>query len=372
MFLMNQSFSASNTDSERRYNGFRSSRVESMKTSTGDLNTENEQEAVQLKYKLEDLYIQLNTLQTELKTQEDKYISESERLKTEIQRANIECEQKCCKLKTDHISQMEEIQKRYRVANFDFNKKFSLLQLQPLSNSVEDNEQNQNANEISEGTSNDQLNHEAEPSPDDLVKSGMLEDAIQRYEEKLKELLYSQSVLSIKLEDSKHQKETRLLELTLTNDKQGTSFQEEIQNLQQQMQDNAEQYETRAFALTQEIENVNRQGNKTLHKTEQKTLELQERIKEKEEFRIKMNEANSIIQRLKVKLENINDQKKHEIEYQRLVYQEQHQLMKDLFAIEQSVQRIQGEIERAKNDNNVLRAELIRRVGCRRAYSVLI
>ena len=355
----------------RLYQKFQTSRQKSIETIENDLVAVQEQQIHDAELKLRELIMELNFQQSEVENQKRKYIKDKAFFETSISQVKTEAESKSAKIQSDRLKLMSDMESDFMSVIQSLSRELSLVQ--PLNEGVTFDFTPQKNSEQSKyeatiqmflGEENDE---ELDPSIDDNI-----DQAIDAYNDKIRDLHYEKLELENEIKDQDEIKKSQLLGLTVMQEDQNDAFSKEIEELQLRMKQEEESYKNQLDSFYDQIDIIIQQREDSIIKLKAKQDAVQYQIDAlDEEFRQKLNEANGLTEKLKIALKTCNarkqgnllEMKRRNNEFQKLIHDEI-QLKQQIATYDQYISKLRGQI-------NILRRELISKVGARRAISIL-
>ena len=347
---------------------FRQSRQEKISQAQEDAKALKERELHDLQHKLQDLILKINAAQSTLAAEERDYTSEKETLITELKRIKIEAETKSAESRRQHLQNMENLQQQHETALKEFAESLQNLQMPPQES--DDNSeverartQLRSAQTKYRNSQMENVNQTEEPINQSQF-DGLYIAQIAELESKKRDLIRT-------LKDEEMTNKQRVTEMTMLLDDQETQFQREIQALQSEMQKKEEKYQNELNKLFAELDRTQMKRQATVETRKEKIANIQQQIDATEnEFKEKLRQANRVAEKLKAALVNANLRKSQQLELERKRSQEQQDLLRESYSIQQNIGKLTKELEKAKKESAFLRRELSAKIGPRRTASL--
>lgn len=352
---------------DQTFDQFKQSREERFLQIEEDIKASKEKELCDLKEKLHDLVFKINSAQSSFAAEERNYLNEKETLSTELKRIKISNDEKSAESRAQHIQDMQNLQDQHEIALKEFAESLQNLQMPSESdnNDVVENARQQLRNEQNKFRESklEMTNHDEDFSSINQYDTLYI-SRIASLESKKRELLQT-------IKDQEAINKQRVTELTMILDENETRFQNETKALQEEMDKIEAKYN---YDLKRLVSGLDRNQGKraaTLQKRQERIVQIQQQIdKTESNFKEKLRQANCVAEKLKSALVNANLRKSQQFELERQRSQEQHDLLRNSYALQQNIAKLKKELEKARKENSILRRELSAKLGPRRTASL--
>ncbi|EAX91692.1 hypothetical protein TVAG_092780 [Trichomonas vaginalis G3] len=348
------------------YEQFRASRTEKINQAVEDTKATKEAELKDLQAQLQDYILRINTAQSTLAQEERDFMNEKESLLTELKQIKIDAEAKSAESRMNHLSNIEQLQEQHAAAIAQY--AASLQNMKIPQDNIDDKTEIENVRSQLQETKNQIRGSKTsaiEPEDDKIPTSeSAYISRISMLESKKRELMKV-------LKEEEQTNKARVTEMTMLLDDQETQYQKEIQQFQAEMKKKEDKYQEELARLFAELDRTQAKRAEVVGKQKAKIDQIQNQINTTEaEFKQKLSKANVVAEKLKAALINANMRKTQQLELEKQRSEEQQNLLRESFAIQQNIAKLKSELEKARKDSAFLRRELTSKIGARRAASL--
>lgn len=345
---------------------FRATRAEKINQAMEDAKAAKEAELHELQGQLQDYILRINAAQSQLAQEERDFMNEKETLLTELKRIKIDAEAKSAESRMSHLTNMEQLQAQHEAAIAAY--AASLQNMQMPQESYNERQEIENIRSQIRDSQNKIRSAKTTVLDNDKDKIQSSESA---YVSRISMLEIKKRELMQILRDEERLNKTRVTEMTMLLDDQETQYQREIQAFQAEMKRKEDKYQDELSKLFNELDRTQARRAEIVAKHKAKIESIQNQINNTEaEFKQKLSKANVVAEKLKAALMNANMRKTQQLELEKQRSEEQQNLLRESFAIQQNIAKLKAELEKAKKDSTFLRRELTSKIGARRAASL--
>jgi hypothetical protein len=335
-----------------------------MRLATDDLQAKKAQDVRDLRFKLQDLLMQLTAAQSLCAEEERALRADSESLMTELERIKADADIAFTQYQTDHLARKEQLQRAQ-------NEEFRTLSGRVPQFLVEQGEIEADSPEFRQLK---QLESQLRNSRSDITFAESEEfEGENPYPARILELERAKRELMQSIREDAHNSLDRIMQLGMHLDNEEAEFKAEAGQLNANIKRQDETYKKRLERLYTQLETIQSRRVKVTEATEAKVRQWEEKIEAIDgSFRARLAEANRVAETLKSSLMTANIKKSQHLEIEKQRARDEQKLLQESMMLQQELFDMHKQVERAKEESGLLQRELSAKIGMRRTASLYL
>lgn len=361
------SFSHSTTTSFSQHQAARSEQFSQI---ANDFVARQESRKVELQNRHQQLLLEVNTLQSQMASEERDYTMEKERLGTELHKVRINAALRLEEAKFQHKNRLEELYDEQARAMAEVARSFddtTVYRSEAFKGSAALDSQKQHLQTLEESMKTIRRGR------DDFGGDEHDREMDEFLETKLSEMQGQKDKMTADARKREDSKRAQIMEVTVELDNLATMNAQEIQQQKKSMDDKERGYKRQLEDMLARLSKVQEQRKTIENQRRERVEKVREEIEMIEsEFRNKMKDASRVAEKLKAALMHVNMRKSKELEMERERLSTHSQMLQENCSLKHRIAQVRRQLDTAKQDSSVIRSELAGSIGPRRTASLFL